>query len=190
MKLAKGGSRFWARMQDLFLAMSSAHDHRPSAVRQAAAETGVGRMPLYQLRHSGASMDMARQYRMLKLSRKEELGRMQRARTGTNAVVAADNGKVAPDVRTLCEECEKYLREIMLRSRHPVTRARQELFVFARSKLRAGCRGCRQRGKLRFLRWNPSGRYFAYLFAGGMESIQARSFGVQAWDTVSDTKRV
>ena len=36
--------------------------------------------------------------------------------------------------------------------------------------LRVGFRGCRQRGKLRPLRWNPSGRH---LFAGGGEVARA-----------------
>ena len=56
--------------EDLFLAMSNTHDHRPIwnltyPVQQAASETGLGTVTLYQLRHSGASVDIARQYRTL-----------------------------------------------------------------------------------------------------------------------------
>ena len=43
--------------------------------------------------------------------------------------VAAGYGKLAPQVRTLCEECEKHFRQIMVGSRHLVRRTRQELML-------------------------------------------------------------
>ena len=57
------------------IAMSGVHDHRPiwnftspqvaNAVQQAAAGTWLGTATYYSLRHSGASVDMPRQHRML-----------------------------------------------------------------------------------------------------------------------------
>ena len=49
-----------------------------------------------------------------------------------------------------CPKCQTYLRETTLELRHPAHR----------TGLRVGFRGCRQRGKLRRLRWNPSGCSF------------------------------
>ena len=67
---------------------------------------------------------------------------------------------VSAEVRTLCEECEKHLRPIMLGERHPVHRTTN---VAARSGLHMGFRGCRQRARLRTIRWNPSGHLLSCL---------------------------
>ena len=48
-------------------------------------------------------------------------------------------------------------------------------------------------GKLRHLRWNPSGRHLADLLAGGREiaqAAQAHGFRAQAWDTIVDKARL
>ena len=63
----------------------------------------------------------------------------------------------------------------------------------AQSGLRGGFRGCRQRGKLRPLRWSPPGCCFADLFAGGREvarAAQAQGFTGQAWNTTFDARRL
>ena len=69
-----------------------------------------------------------------------------------------------------CPKCQTYLRETTLELRHPAHRI----------GLRVGFRGCRQRGKLRRLRWNPSGCSLVDLFAGGEKLLEPPSSTVQS----------
>ena len=92
---------------------TNAHDHQPiwnftyprvaSAVQQAAVEIGQGTVTLCQLRHSGASVDTARQYRTLDAVQKR--GAWSQAKSmhmyGHSSRIAADYGKLLPEVRTL-----------------------------------------------------------------------------------------
>ena len=102
---------------------------------------------------ASASVDMDRQYRTLDAVQKRGAWSQAKSmhRYEHSSRLAADYGKLPPEVRTLYEECEKFLRQIMLGARHPVHRTRQELMLLREAV------SCRQRAKLRAIRWNPSG---------------------------------
>ena len=98
-------------LEDLFLAMSSAHGHRPvwnftylqvaSALQQASAKIGLGRVTVYQLRRSGAIVDVARQYRELDAVQKRGVWSQAKSmhRNEQSSRIAADNGQLAPEVQ-------------------------------------------------------------------------------------------
>ena len=148
-------------------------------------------MTLHQLRHSGASVDMARQNRTLDAVQKrgawsqaKSVHRYERSRR-----IAADSRKLPPEVRTSCEEGEKHLRQIMLGSRHPVLLGHSKNWCCCAKRSPRGL----QRLWLRAFRCDTSGRYFADLFAGGREvarAAQAQGFRAQAWDTIFDAQRL
>ena len=104
--------------------------------------------------------------------------------------IAADYGKLA----RRCEHCAKNAKKTPSKNLAGVTTScasnTPRIDVAARSRLRVGFRGCRQRGKLGSFRWKS---LLADLFAGGREAAradEAQTFRAQAWDTFFDATRL
>ena len=130
-----------------------------------------------------ASIDMARQY--WSSDAVQRGGAWLQAKSTQRyehiSPIVADYGRLAVGVRTLCEECEKYLREIVLGLRRPVARTRQELYMLREAFSAWASEVAANREKLRCLGWNPTGCY-----PGGREvsrAAQAQGIRAQAWDT-------
>ena len=183
-------------LEDLFLAMSSAHDQRPiwnftkphldSAVQQAAAYTGLGTVTLHQLHHSGDSVEMARRCRTLDAVQK-------RACTGANTAV--ESQQTTENWLGRCEHHAKNAKKTPSKNLVGVTTSCASntpgIDVAARSGLRVGFRCCRQRGKLGSFRWKSL--LWLTLFAGGSDAAradEAQRFRAQAWDTIFDATRL
>ena len=97
--------------------------HVPTSGQRSGASccAGWGTVTLYQRGHNSP------------ISNVQKRGAWSQAkcmhRYEHSSRIAADYGKLAPEVRTSCEECKKHLRQIMLGLRHLVHRTRQELML-------------------------------------------------------------
>ena len=104
-----------------------------NAVQQAAAETGLGTVTLYQLRHSGASVDMPRQQieRWMRFEKSSLVGGKEHAQVRTqqsNRSRLRKTGSGSPNtVRSMRKNT--FDRQIMLGSRHPVHLTRHQMML-------------------------------------------------------------
>ena len=141
--------------------MSSAHDHSPiwnftypqvaTALRQAAVETGLGTVTLYQLRlrrqrgHGSPTSNVGCcSEKRSKRSRQRKIG------SGSPNTMRRMRDTPSTDHVGVATSCA-------------LNTPRTD--VGTRSGLRVAFRGCRQRGNLRSFWWNPPGRYFADFFS-------------------------
>ncbi|CAK0880153.1 unnamed protein product [Prorocentrum cordatum] len=97
----------------------------------AAAEVGAGKIILYQLRHSGAGVDVGRRARTFEEVRRCGCWAQARSmhRHEHSSRLSAEYERYPPDQRRLRESCEAHLMQIMLGLAHPV-RFRQEMLAW------------------------------------------------------------
>ena len=99
------------------------------AVQLAAAEIGAGKLTLYQLRHSGASIDASRRTRSLEEIRRRGCWAQAKSmhRYEHSSRLSAEYERFPADQRRLYEACEVHLMRIMLGQAHPVRFSRRML---------------------------------------------------------------
>ena len=188
-------------LEDLLLAMSGVHDHRPiwnftyqrvaNAAQEAAAETGLGTVTLHQVRHSGASVDMA--------ATTSDVGCCSEERNLLGGEMHAQVLTLQTTENSL-QKSEHYAKNAKktpstnhagVASSCAIEHGKNQCCCAKRSLRRL--QRLSATWKLRAIRWNPYGRYFADLFAGGKEvarAVQAHGFRAQSWDTIFDATHV
>ena len=91
------------------------------ALKKAAEELNVGAVTLYQMRHSGASIDLVRRYRSLEEAQRRGAWSQAKSmhRYEHSSRITYDYLQLDALARSQCEEAERHISEIILGRPHP-----------------------------------------------------------------------